>query len=83
VVCSPPESVPLRFGDNSYFPHLDAARRQGIEPTIIRQPGIAMDIDHPVDLALFLRLPQSKGTRTRAVLDELGVPARLAERGIL
>ncbi len=82
VVCSPPESVPLRFGDNSYFPHLDAARRHGIEPTVIRQPGIAMDIDHPVDLALFLRLPQSKGTRTRALLDELGVPALLAARGI-
>ena len=82
VVCSPPESVPLRFGDNSYFPHLDAARRQGIEPTIIRQPGIAMDIDHPVDLAMFLRLPQSAGTRTRALLDELAVPALLAERGI-
>jgi 2-phospho-L-lactate guanylyltransferase len=83
VVCSPPELVALRFGDNSYFPHLDAARSQGIEPTVIRQPGIAMDIDHPVDLALFLRLPQSMGTRTRALLDELGVPARLAERGIV
>ncbi len=82
VVCSPPESVPLRFGDNSYFPHLDAARLQGIEPTVIRQPGIAMDIDHPVDLALFLRLPQSAGTRTRTLLDELGVPALLAKRGI-
>src|SRR5438045_1789764 len=45
VVCSPPESVPLRFGDNSYFPHLEAARLQGIEPTVIRQPGIAVDID--------------------------------------
>jgi 2-phospho-L-lactate guanylyltransferase len=82
VVCSPPESVPLRFGDNSYFPHLDAARQQGIEPTVIRQPGIAMDIDHPVDLALFLRLPQSSGTRTRALLEEFGVPELLAKRGI-
>jgi 2-phospho-L-lactate/phosphoenolpyruvate guanylyltransferase len=82
VVCSPPEAVPLRFGDNSYFPHLDAARRQGIEPTVIRQPGIAMDIDHPVDLALILRLPQSAGTRTRALLEELGVPALLARLGI-
>ena len=54
----------------------------GIEPTVIRQPGIAMDIDHPVDLALFLRLPQSAGTRTRTLLDELGVPALLAARGI-
>jgi len=81
VVCSPPESVPLRFGDNSYFPHLDAARHQGIEPTVIRQPGIAVDIDHPDDLALFLRLPQSAGTHTRALLRELGVSARLAARG--
>jgi 2-phospho-L-lactate/phosphoenolpyruvate guanylyltransferase len=82
VICSPPELVPLRFGDNSYFPHLDAARLRGIEPTVIRQPGIAMDIDHPVDLALFLRLPQSAGTRTRTLLDEFGVPALLAKRGI-
>ena len=82
VVCSPPEQVALRFGDNSYFPHLDAARRQGIEPTLIRQAGIAVDIDHPVDLALFLRLPQSKGTRTRALLEKLGVPERLTACGI-
>jgi len=73
VVCSPPESVPLRFGENSYFPHLEAARAQGIEPTILRQPGIAMDIDHPVDLDMFLRLPQSKGTRTRTLLGQFGI----------
>lgn len=81
VICSPPDSVPLRFGDNSYFPHLDAARSCGIEPTILRQPGIAMDIDHPVDLAAFLRLPQSAGTRTRAFLEEIGVPKILTEKG--
>ena len=82
MLCSPPMVMPFRFGDNSYFPHLDAARRQGIEPTVIRQPGIAMDIDHPVDLAAFLRLPQSAGTRTRTLLEELGVLALLAGRGI-
>jgi 2-phospho-L-lactate/phosphoenolpyruvate guanylyltransferase len=79
VICSPPESVPLRFGDNSYFPHLEAAERCGIEPTVIRQPGIAMDIDHPVDLAAFLRMPQSIGTRTRALLEEMGVPKLLRD----
>lgn len=82
VICSPPDSVPLRFGENSYFPHLEAARRMGIEPTVIRQPGIAMDIDHPVDLAMFLRLPQSADTRTRAFLEDAGIPRLLAERGI-
>lgn len=73
VVCSPPDSVPLRFGEDSYFPHLDAARRQGIEPVVVRQPGIAMDIDHPVDLRTFLRLRQSRGTRTRALLEGFGL----------
>jgi 2-phospho-L-lactate guanylyltransferase len=82
VICSPPDAVPLRFGDNSYFPHLDAARAQGIEPTVLRQPGIAMDIDHPVDLASFLRMPQSAGTRTRAFLEEADIPKLLAERGL-
>jgi len=82
VVCSPPDAVPLRFGENSYFPHLDAARRAGIEPTVIRQPGIAMDIDHPVDLAAFLRLPQSAGTRTRAFLEDAGIPKLLRQQGI-
>jgi len=79
VICSPPDAVPLRFGDNSYFPHLEAAERCGIEPTVMRQPGIAMDIDHPVDLAAFLRMPQSIGTRTRALLEEMGVPKLLQD----
>jgi 2-phospho-L-lactate/phosphoenolpyruvate guanylyltransferase len=41
-----------------------------------------MDIDHPIDLALFLRMPQSVGTRTRTLLDELDVPVRLSEQRI-
>ncbi|MDP2329724.1 MAG: 2-phospho-L-lactate guanylyltransferase [Reyranella sp.] len=82
VVCSPPDAVPLRFGENSYFPHLEAARRAGIEPTVIRQPGIAMDIDHPADLAAFLRLPQSASTRTHAFLEEVDISRLLAQRGI-
>src|SRR6204780_2238061 len=47
IICSPPDAVPLRFGENSFYPHLDAARARGIEPLIIQQPGIGMDIDHP------------------------------------
>jgi 2-phospho-L-lactate guanylyltransferase len=50
---------------------------------VVREPGIAMDIDHPLDLALFLRMPQSVGTRTRTLLDELSVPALLAARGLV
>jgi 2-phospho-L-lactate guanylyltransferase len=64
VLMSPPDAVPLRFGDDSFFPHLAAARACGIEPTIVRLPGIALDIDNPADLAHFSRL----GSRTRAGL---------------
>ncbi len=54
MLCAPPFAVPLRFGDDSYFPHLMAARKQGIEPTIVRLPGIGLDIDHPGDLRAFM-----------------------------
>ena len=50
---SPPDAVPLRFGDDSFFPHLAAAEACGIEPTVLRLPGIALDIDNPDDLAPF------------------------------
>jgi 2-phospho-L-lactate guanylyltransferase len=68
VLCCPPEVMPLRFGDNSYFPHLDAARAHGLTPTIIPQPGIALDIDHPEDLRAFLRATPELPTRTIALL---------------
>jgi 2-phospho-L-lactate guanylyltransferase len=69
VLCAPPFAVPLRFGDDSYFPHLQAARRQGIEPTNLRLPGIGLDIDHPIDLLAFLRATPRQPTRTLALLE--------------
>ena len=66
IVCSPPDGVPLRFGKNSFFPHLRAAEACGIEPTVLRLPGIALDLDTPEDLADFARLPSQ--TRAYALL---------------
>jgi 2-phospho-L-lactate guanylyltransferase len=68
VLCAPPDAVKLRFGDDSYFPHLTAARRCGVTPTVVRLPGLAMDIDHPADLRMFLRAPRLP-TRTLALLE--------------
>ncbi len=67
ILCSPADAVPLRFGDNSFFPHLAAARAQDLEPQIVHCPRIALDIDTPEDLALFLSTPSR--TRARALLD--------------
>lgn len=64
ILVSPPDAVPLRFGDDSFFPHLAAARARGIAPSVLHLPGIALDIDNPADLAHFSRL----GSRTRAGL---------------
>jgi 2-phospho-L-lactate guanylyltransferase len=73
VLCAPPFVVPLRFGDDSYFPHLQAARRHGIEPTIVRLPGIGLDIDHPVDLLAFMRAQPRRPTRTLRLLEQFGL----------
>ena len=62
ILMSPPDAVPLRFGEDSYFPHLDAARACGIEPQVLHLPGIAFDIDNPQDLHHFAQ----HGSTTRA-----------------
>lgn len=73
ILAAPADAVPLRFGDNSYFPHLAAARACGIEPASLPLPGIGLDIDTPEDLAAFLAKPSR--TRARALLDSVGVRA--------
>ena len=73
VLCAPPSAVPLRFGDDSYFPHLQTARRHGIEPSILRLPGIGLDIDHPVDLLRFMRAQPRRRTRTLQLLEQFGL----------
>jgi 2-phospho-L-lactate guanylyltransferase len=73
VLCAPPFAVPLRFGDDSYFPHLIAARREGIEPVIVRLPGIGLDMDHPTDLRAFAVAQPRMPTRTLALLEGFGL----------
>ena len=77
IVMSPPDAVPLRFGEDSFYPHLDAARARGIEPLVVRHPGIGMDIDNPVDLASFLKMSPPASTRTLAFLEQSGIAGRL------
>lgn len=62
IIMSPPRAVPLRFGEDSFFPHLAASRARGIEPRVVRLPGFAFDVDNPRDLHHFAQL----GMQTRA-----------------
>jgi 2-phospho-L-lactate/phosphoenolpyruvate guanylyltransferase len=68
ILCSAADAVPLRFGEDSFFPHLAAARAQGIEPRVVALPHIQLDIDTPDDLAI-LRTLRSR-SRTHQLLDE-------------
>ena len=69
ILCSPPDAVPLKFGDDSFLPHLDAARRAGIEPKILHLPRLGLDIDNPADLAAFMKIPSN--THARAYLERM------------
>jgi len=72
IACSPPLAVPLRFGDNSFYPHLKAARRVGIEPLIKEFPGIATDVDTPDDVARLLRRDPKGRSRAVRYLNTIG-----------
>jgi 2-phospho-L-lactate guanylyltransferase len=78
ILLSPPNAVKLRFGEDSYFPHLASALVAGITPQILRLPGIAMDIDHPADIARFAGIPEARGTQTLVWLQQNGILERLA-----
>ena len=76
LACTPPNAVPLRFGSDSFFPHLAAARAVGIEPHVVELAGFGLDIDTPDDL---MQLAATVGTtRTHALLARSGIKARLA-----
>jgi 2-phospho-L-lactate/phosphoenolpyruvate guanylyltransferase len=76
ILCAPADAVSLRFGEDSFFPHVAAARACGIEPAILPLPGIGLDIDTPDDLAAFLAVPSH--TKARAWLDAQGVTMAVA-----
>jgi 2-phospho-L-lactate guanylyltransferase len=72
IACSPPDAVPLRFGEDSFYPHLRAAEACGIRPNVLHLPGIALDIDNPEDVVSFMRTESP--TRAWALLSEERMP---------
>jgi 2-phospho-L-lactate guanylyltransferase len=47
---SPGDLFPLRFGNDSFQPHLAAAKATGLTCVVLKLPGIARDVDRPEDL---------------------------------
>jgi 2-phospho-L-lactate/phosphoenolpyruvate guanylyltransferase len=53
----PAELFPLRFGNDSFKPHLAAARATQKPCVVLSLPGIALDIDNPADLRQLAEAP--------------------------
>lgn len=54
VALAPPAVMPLRFGEPSFDTHLAAARALGLQPRVVRLPGLGLDVDDADDLAALL-----------------------------
>jgi 2-phospho-L-lactate guanylyltransferase len=78
IACSPPDLLPLRFGDDSFFPHLERARALGVDPVVIERQGFALDVDTLDDLMTFLGAPSTD--RAHRYLTESGIADRLEQR---
>ena len=62
----PADLFPLRFGNDSFQPHLRAAQATGMPCVVLRLPRIGLDVDKPSDLA---RLLAAEGnTRSQQLL---------------
>jgi 2-phospho-L-lactate guanylyltransferase len=68
VLCAPADAVPLRFGEDSFFPHLQSAQARGIKPLLLRLPRVALDIDTAADLDLLIANPAP--TRSHVLLEQ-------------
>ncbi|MGA7513250.1 MAG: 2-phospho-L-lactate guanylyltransferase [Candidatus Sulfotelmatobacter sp.] len=62
----PANLFPLRFGNDSFKPHLAAAQATGKPCIVLQLPGVAVDVDNPEDLQRLLALPGE--TRTQSLL---------------
>lgn len=79
IALAPVDAMPIRFGKQSFFHHLEAALERGITPRILRLAGAGLDIDRPEDLAAFLSARAD--TRSHRFLQRCGAIARLSDIG--
>lgn len=75
IVLSPPTAAPLRFGPNSYFPHLEMAQKLELSLNTPKLFGIGLDIDTPEDLLELGR--QSVQTRAQNYLQKYKILERI------
>ena len=78
LAVSPADVLPFAFGGGSFTQHRHAAEALGITPTILRLPGLALDIDNPIDLQTLLTYDSE--TESLAYLCDSGIARRVMPR---
>jgi len=72
ALLTPPNALTLRFGNDSFRPHLESAQTLNLRVTVLHLPSIALDIDNPLDLVALTGWPPRRSrTRTDELLDEI------------
>lgn len=69
----------LRFGNDSFKPHLAAAQATGMPCIVLQLPGIALDVDNPSDLQRLLAYPGE--TRTQKLIRSWGIDSGFPATG--
>lgn len=70
----PANLFPLRFGNDSFKPHLAAAQATGKSCQVLQLPGIAVDVDNPDDFQLLLS--RAGETRTQSLVRRWALEGR-------
>lgn len=71
ILRRPAGLFPLRFGNDSFLPHLAAAKSTSLPWVVLTLPGIALDVDTPEDLRQLALAAGNKQSQemARAILD--------------
>lgn len=76
ILRKPPDAIPSRFGYDSFRKHIREAEQRNITYEIHKLPRIALDIDEPEDLALFIS--QEGTTKTYRELLRIGIAQKVS-----
>ena len=71
----PANLIPLRFGDDSFLPHVRNAAATGKPVAVLELPGLAVDVDRPADVEQLLA--RAVTTQAQQLLAEWDVRERL------
>ncbi|MFZ0418818.1 MAG: 2-phospho-L-lactate guanylyltransferase [Candidatus Sulfotelmatobacter sp.] len=75
----PANLFPLRFGNDSFKPHLAAAQATGKPCIVLQLPSISVDVDNPEDLQQLLVHPGE--TRTQSLIHRWTLAGRFPATG--